>query len=87
MGFKIGGLFIVGGSGGMDLQFVLIMVMFGEQVDIWWLDEVSVDWCCGGGLLKVVNVNFFGIVGCEGIGQLLFEIQLVIGDGYILKLV
>ena len=34
-GFKTGGSFTVGGSGGADLQFVPIMATPGEQVDIW----------------------------------------------------
>jgi hypothetical protein len=34
-GFKTGGSFTVGGSGGPDSQFVPIMASPGEQVDIW----------------------------------------------------
>lgn len=34
-GFKTGGSFKVGGSGGQDSQFVPIMATPGEQVDIW----------------------------------------------------
>lgn len=87
-GFKTGGSFTVGGSGGLDSQLVPIMATPGEQVDIWRPDERGGDprrGAGGGSSPTVVNLTIGAASAREFLRGLIEDINGMTSDGYRLQ--
>lgn len=86
-GFKIGGSFTVGGSGGLDSQFVPIMASPGEQVDIWRPDEAGGRDRRGGagGQPTVVNLSMGAGATRDWLAQTIDGLNGMLADGYVLN--
>lgn len=81
-GFKTGGSFTVGGSGGLDSQFVPIMATPGEQVDIWRPDEAGGDRRRGGGAPTVVNLAVASVTTRDTLREIIDGLNDMVADGY-----
>lgn len=85
-GFKTGGSFTVGGSGGADSQFVPIMASPGEQVDIWRPGEGGADPRRGAGSQPtVVNLAMGAGATREWLRETMDGLNDMLADGYVLK--
>lgn len=88
-GFKTGGSFTVGGSGGPDSQFVPIMATPGEQVDVWRPGEGQDPRRAAGGGRgggpATVNLTVGAGSMREYLRNLVSELNEVAADGYVLK--
>ncbi|WP_439363078.1 hypothetical protein ACNJYD_19815 [Bradyrhizobium sp. DASA03005] len=85
-GFKTGGSFTVGGSGGADSQFVPIMATPGEQVDIWRPGEGGADPRRGAGSQPtVVNLAMGAGATREWLRETMDGLNDMLADGYVLK--
>ncbi|WBL75594.1 hypothetical protein I3J27_21415 [Bradyrhizobium xenonodulans] len=85
-GFKTGGSFTVGGSGGLDSQFVPIMASPGEQVDIWRPDETSGgDRRRGGGAPTIVNLAMGSVTTRDAFREMIAGLNEMFADGYTLN--
>ncbi|PPQ17969.1 hypothetical protein CV770_18555 [Bradyrhizobium sp. AC87j1] len=84
-GFKTGGSFTVGGSGGLDSQFVPIMASPGEQVDIWRPDEGGADRRRGGGSPTPVTLVMGAGATREWLRETIDGLNGMLADGYVLN--
>lgn len=89
-GFKTGGSFTVGGSGGQDSQYVPIMATPGEQVDIWRPGErrgANDPRGNGAGGATIVNLSMPIAAGRDAFRALIEGLNDSIADGYRLNVV
>lgn len=86
-GFKTGGSFTVGGSGGADSQPVQFMATPGEQVDVWRPGEAGGDPRRGSGDATIVNVAMPIAATREAFRSLIDGINDMTRDGYRLNVV
>lgn len=90
-GFKTGGSFTVGGSGGQDSQYVPIMATPGEQVDIWRPGEGGErrgrGGSAGSGSPTMVNLSMPIAAGRDAFRALIEGLNDSIADGYRLNVV
>lgn len=88
-GFKTGGSFTVGGSGGQDSQYVPIMATPGEQVDIWRPGEGAERrgrGAAGSGAPAVINLSIGAPAAREFFRGVIDGINELTGDGYRLNM-